>query len=98
VLNENNMFNLSKDVKLCYAFQNLDRYPIDVNNEDITQKELLKVPGIGPTSARRIIKAKKAGYRFKKLKELARIGVVIKRATPFLEINGRKQARIDNYV
>ncbi|WP_287585846.1 putative DNA modification/repair radical SAM protein [Candidatus Borrarchaeum sp.] len=98
VLNENNMFNLSKDVKLCYAFQNLDRYPIDVNNEDITLKELLKVPGIGPTSARRIIKAKKAGYRFKKLKELARIGVVIKRATPFLEINGQKQTRIDNYV
>ncbi len=98
VLNENNMFNLSKDVKLCYAFQNLDRYPIDVNNEDTTLQELLKVPGIGPTSARRIIKAKKAGYRFKKLKELARIGVVVKRATSFLEINGRKQARIDNYV
>jgi putative DNA modification/repair radical SAM protein len=98
VLNENNMFSLSKDVKLCYAFQNLDHYPIDVNDEEMTLKDLLKVPGIGPTSARRILKAKKAGFRFKKLKELARIGVVTKRATPFLEINGRKQERIVNYV
>lgn len=98
VLNENNMFSLSKDVKLCYAFQNLDHYPIDVNDEEMTSKDLLKVPGIGPTSARRIIKAKKAGFRFKKLKELARIGVVTKRAAPFLEINGRRQERIDNYV
>jgi predicted DNA-binding helix-hairpin-helix protein len=56
------------------------------------------VPGIGPTSARRILKAKRAGFRFRNLKELARIGVVTKRANPFLEINGRRQTRIDTYV
>ncbi|MFX1520400.1 MAG: putative DNA modification/repair radical SAM protein [Promethearchaeota archaeon] len=98
VLNEDNMFNLSIDVKLAYAFQNVELFPIDVNDENMTLEELLRVPGIGPTSARRILKAKRAGFRFRNLKELARIGVVIKRANPFLEINGRRQTRIDTYV
>ncbi|MFX0163571.1 MAG: putative DNA modification/repair radical SAM protein [Candidatus Hodarchaeota archaeon] len=95
VLNDNDMFDLSVDVKLVYALQNPELYPVEINDENTILENLLKVPGIGPRSAGRILDAKRAGFRFSKLKELARLGVVVKRARPFLEINGCRQAKLD---
>ena len=95
VLNDDNMFNLSLDVKLVYAFQNPDLFPVEINDRNTTLEDLLKVPGIGPKSAGRILEANRAGFHFTKLKELARLGVVVKRARPFLEINGCRQAKLD---
>ena len=49
---------------------------------------LLRVPGIGPTSARRIVSARRCGgtLRFEDLKKL---GVVLKRAQYFITCGGR---------
>ena len=47
---------------------------------------LLRVPGIGPTSARRIVSARRTAHlRFEDLKKL---GVVVKRAQFFLVCDG----------
>ena len=48
---------------------------------------LLRVPGVGPVSARRIVSARRCGtLRFEDLKKL---GVVVKRAQYFLTCGGR---------
>ena len=55
-------------------------FPVDVNKATI--QELLRVPGIGPTSARRIVKARREGKLG--LPELKRMGAVLKRAKYFI--------------
>ena len=58
-------------------------------------KDLLIVPGIGKISARRIIHSRKTGKCFVKLEELKNIGVVIKRAEPFIKLNKNYQSTLD---
>jgi len=73
-------FNPLVDPKCNWALNNPQRFPVDVNRAP--QSELLRVPGIGPTSARRIVAARRQGRLG--LSELRRIGVVLKRARYFI--------------
>mgnify|MGYP005968239585 CR=1 FL=1 len=77
--------DLSVDPKVDYALRHPELYPIEVNTADY--ELLLRIPGIGVTSARRIIAARKFGS----LNEagLKKIGVVLKRARFFITIQGR---------
>ena len=58
--------------------------------------ELIRVPGIGPKSAGRIMNIRKK-MPFKKLSELQKIGVVIKRAEPYIKLGGNYQTALDLY-
>ena len=60
-------------------------------------EELLRVPGIGLTSARRIIQLRQDNYIIKSRSQLHSIGVILKRADPFLRINGHIQTTIDAF-
>jgi putative DNA modification/repair radical SAM protein len=73
-------FNPYLDPKCNWALNNMDFFPIDVNRA--TLDELLRVPGIGPTSARRIVTARRTGKLA--TADLKRIGVVLKRAQYFI--------------
>ncbi len=73
-------FNPYLDPKCNWAVHNLHLFPIDVNTA--SYNELLRVPGIGPISAKRIVVARRAGKLSNA--ELARIGVVLKRARYFI--------------
>ena len=57
-------------------------------------KELLRVPGIGKISARRIIESRKKNIFFKNLEELKNIGVVINRAEIFVKLNKSYQSTL----
>lgn len=83
---------LDIDPKLAIAFQQRDYFPIEVNQAD--HVDLLRVPGIGPRSAQAILKARKVN-RFAELVELRRVGVVTRRAAPFILINGQPQGSIE---
>ena len=73
------------DPKCCWALRHLDFFPVEVNRADY--EALLRVPGIGVRSARRILTARRAGpLTFEGLK---RLGVVLKRAQYFLTCSGR---------
>ncbi|HOZ72508.1 MAG TPA: putative DNA modification/repair radical SAM protein [Spirochaetales bacterium] len=72
------------DPKCAWALRHLDRFPIDVNHADYL--ELLRVPGIGPRSASRIVKAR-AGARLMP-ESLKALGVVMKRAAFFITCSG----------
>lgn len=78
-----NQPNLDPDVdpKLGYALRNPHLFPIDVNK--CSYEMLLRIPGVGPTSARKIINARK--FRTLTFAHLKKIGVVLKRAQYFIE-------------
>ena len=66
--------------------------PVDPNVA--TSRELLRVPGIGPKSAQRIVALRQRQIILAK-SELAAIGVRIKRAAPFLKINGWRDSTLE---
>ena len=73
------------DPKCCWALRHLEEFPVEVNRADY--ERLLRVPGIGVRSARRILTARRVGpITFEGLKKL---GVVLKRAQYFLTCSGR---------
>ncbi len=73
-------FNPYLDPKCNWAIHNLDRFPMDVNR--VSKDELLRIPGVGPRSAERILIARRTGKLG--MAELKRIGVVLKRAQYFI--------------
>ncbi len=82
---ENPYFNVLLDPKCNWALKHLEQFPVEVNKADYYT--LLRVPGIGVTSARRIIQARKmATLTFSDLKKM---GVVLKRALYFITCSGR---------
>lgn len=86
-------FNVYLDPKCEWALRHLEYFPIEVNRA--TYQMLLRVPGIGVKSARRIIGARRStALNFSDLKK---IGVVLKRAHYFITCNGKMmyQTKID---
>ena len=60
-------------------------------------RDLIRVPGIGPTSAKRIINMQKSNQKICSRAELKAMGVVLKRADTFLKINGLRQQTLKIY-
>ena len=77
-------FNPYLDPKCNWAVQHYGLFPVDVNRAPF--EILLRVPGIGPKSARRIWHARKQASLG--LDELKRMGVVLKRAQYFITCRG----------
>ena len=77
---ENPNFNPYLDPKCNWAIHHMEYFPVDVNRA--SKEELLRIPGIGPVSARRILTARRTGKLG--MDELKRIGVVLKRAQYFI--------------
>lgn len=78
-------FNPYLDPKCNWAINHMDLFPMEVNKA--SYEELLRVPGLGVKSARRIVMARRTGkLGFDDLKKL---GVVMKRAQYFITCNGR---------
>lgn len=78
-------FNPLVDPKCSWALAHLDFFPVEVNTADY--EALLRVPGIGVTSARRILTARRAGKL--RIEDLRKMGVVMKRAQYFLTASGK---------
>ncbi|WP_335943276.1 putative DNA modification/repair radical SAM protein [Fusobacterium polymorphum] len=72
------------DPKTNWAIKNPHFFPIEINKA--TYKELLKVPGIGVTSAKRIVMTRE--YSTIRYEHLKKLGIVIKRAKYFITVNG----------
>lgn len=73
-------FNPYLDPKCNWAVNNMGFFPVDVNRA--SYRDLLRVPGVGPKSAQRIMAARRTGKLG--MPELKRIGVVLKRAQYFI--------------
>lgn len=85
-------FLLDRDPKMAMALASNDIFPVDVNNASLN--ELMMVPGIGPSSANRIMKSRP----IESMVQLALIGVVVKRARPFIVVGGKMQTRLEAFT
>ncbi|MDJ0623990.1 MAG: putative DNA modification/repair radical SAM protein [Desulfocapsaceae bacterium] len=74
------------DPKAAWALRNYELFPLDINRA--SYEELLRVPGIGVISARRIVQTRRVTTI--RLEDLTKIGLVLKRAKYFISLNGRK--------
>ena len=84
-LDKSGNLRLSKDPKFVIAQKQPWLFPVDVNKA--SYEDLLRVPGIGPISARRITEARKE-HTISSLQQLQKMGVVTKRVTPFIWFQG----------
>ena len=83
--NENQNFDPRLDPKCCWALAHLEFFPVEVNTADY--ETLLRIPGVGVTSARRILTARRASRLH--IDDLQKLGVVMKRAQYFLTASGK---------
>ncbi|OWP24941.1 putative DNA modification/repair radical SAM protein [Fusobacterium polymorphum] len=85
ILNEKDPFvDPLLDPKTNWAIKNFHFFPIEINKA--SYRELLRVPGIGVTSAKRIVMTRK--YSTIRYEHLKKLGIVIKRAKYFITVNG----------
>ena len=82
---EHPTLNPALDPKCNWAMDHLEFFPVEVNTADY--RTLLRVPGIGPVGARKILSAR----RWRSLDETAlkKLGIVMKRAQYFITCAGR---------
>jgi predicted DNA-binding helix-hairpin-helix protein len=87
VFGANGNLPLALDPKSAWALANPDRFPVEVRTA--SPGELMRVPGIGPISARRIV-IERGRVTFRSLADLRKLGVVGNRAAGFLTLGGRR--------
>ncbi|MDO4745264.1 MAG: putative DNA modification/repair radical SAM protein [Bacillota bacterium] len=73
------------DPKITWAIRNLDSFPVEVNKA--SYEMLMRVPGIGAVSAKRIVRQRKVSAV--KFDDLKKMGVVVKRAKYFVTCCGK---------
>ena len=83
-------FDISFDPKCDWALRNMNNFPVDVNRADYYM--LLRVPGIGVRSARRIQDARRISTL--DFVDLKKLGVVLKRARYFITCKGKYYDKI----
>jgi predicted DNA-binding helix-hairpin-helix protein len=75
------------DPKAAWAGAHPERFPVEVNAAPLD--ELLRVPGVGPTSARAIVQARRQG-NLREIGDLRKLGARADRAAPFVTLAGRR--------
>lgn len=94
---KNPNFNILLDPKCDWAIQHLEQFPVEINRADYFT--LLRVPGLGVKSARRIVDARKTAVL--DFPDLKKLGVVLKRAIYFITCKGKTIYPIkmdENYI
>ena len=77
-------FDPRLDPKCCWALRHPEFFPVEVNRADY--EALLRVPGVGVVSAKRILVARRTGPLH--ADDLRKLGIVMKRAQYFLTCSG----------
>lgn len=83
-------FNVYLDPKCNWAIDHLGMFPVEINDADYFT--LLRVPGIGPKSARRIVSSRKTARL--DYFDLKKMGVVLKRAQYFITCSGKMMEHV----
>lgn len=75
------------DPKAAWAEAHPERFPVEVNVASLA--ELLRVPGIGPSSARAVMHARRGG-RLREIGDLRKLGARADRVAPYVTLAGRR--------
>ena len=93
-LSDEGFLSLTRDPKTLFAQANPERYPVDLNEADYS--DLLKVPGVGPKTAGKIISTREAKV-IRGIRDFKALGIM-RKSLPYLELSGLKQKRIYDYT
>jgi putative DNA modification/repair radical SAM protein len=75
------------DPKMLYARAHPELFPVELNRA--SREELLRVPGIGPRSAARLLQWRRQGA-LREMEDVKRAGAIAERAAPFLLLDGHR--------
>jgi predicted DNA-binding helix-hairpin-helix protein len=75
------------DPKTLWAWRHPEVFPLEINRA--TREELLRVPGIGPKSAERLVAWRRQG-QVRELRQLALAGASAQRASAFVLLDGKR--------
>ncbi|MBY6048353.1 putative DNA modification/repair radical SAM protein [Vannielia litorea] len=78
------MLDLEIDPKLAWALHHREAFPVDINRA--SREALLRTPGLGTTSVKRILAARR--HRTLRYDDLLKIGCNLKNAKPFITCPG----------
>ncbi len=81
---------VQSDPKLAWANNHPEFFPIELNRAP--KEQLLRIPGIGPISADRILSARRT-RKIKSIEQLSRMRIDAARAAPFVLLDGRATTR-----
>ncbi len=87
VLDERGNLPLDTDPKTAWARRHPESFPVDVASAP--RQQLLRVPGIGPVVASRLIKGRRDGG-VKTMADLRHLGALSDRAAPFILLGGKR--------
>ena len=83
-------FNVLLDPKADWALRHMNEFPKEINKA--SYYELLRVPGIGPTSAKKIVSSRR--YFTIHFSDLKKMGISLKRAKYFILCDGKYFANL----
>jgi predicted DNA-binding helix-hairpin-helix protein len=78
---------LARDPKAAWALAHPELFPLEITTAP--QEALIRVPGIGPVAARRVVQTR-SSVNFRSLADLRKLGIITERAAGFLMLRGRK--------
>ncbi len=78
---------LGHDPKVAWALAHPERFPLELRTASYS--ELLRVPGVGPLVARRLVEQRRV-TTLRGVEDLRKLGAVTERARGFLMLNGRR--------
>ena len=84
---DNGNLSLSLDPKAAWAIAHPELFPVELTTAPV--EELIRVPGIGPLTARRLVEERPKSM-VRGLVDLRKIGVVTSRAAGFLSLRGKR--------
>jgi predicted DNA-binding helix-hairpin-helix protein len=84
---------LHLDPKLAWALAHPNLFPVELNSA--SPETLLRVPGLGPVSVRRIMRLRRT-HAFREPEHLASLGPQARRARDFVTLDGRFFGRDNN--
>ncbi|MDR2742713.1 MAG: putative DNA modification/repair radical SAM protein [Treponema sp.] len=92
ILEDSSYLDKHLDPKTARALKHPEHFPVEVSRADY--EELLRVPGIGAKSSRRIIETRRS--RSLTFDSLRRLGVILKRARYFITVTGAALDKLDD--
>ena len=86
------MLALDIDPKLAWALAHRERFPVDLNRAP--REMLLRVPGLGVTSVKRLLATRRT--RTLRVDDLSRLKVPLKNVLPFITVPGAARSGLDD--
>ena len=75
------------DPKAAWAEAHPERFPVEINTAPVA--ELVRIPGIGPASARAIVQGRRQG-KLREIGDLRKLGARADRAAPYVLLAGQR--------